>query len=343
MDPTIITAERILAVPKSDPEQLFSAPDVAQAEYRLMAKRFHPDQGGSAQVFAHLSVLYAAAREKIANGSWRTPGVFEATGVDGKIRRIRYVKDFEFGLGRAYIASSFVAYDISRSFSDLTEAAVKLMSFRYPIAINNAIRSEMVLRLPIIHARFATVSANVTVIHKDKDVLRLRDVFDHLGGRLDPRHVAWIVSDLLNIACYLEWAKLTHNDLSMDTIFICPAMHRAVLLGGWWHAVPAGERMARLQTGRTMAYMPRSVMSSKVASFATDLELIRLTARELLGDAVGSRLDAPAPLALWLRTATSGNARRDYREWQDVLTASFGARRFVKLDIDPSAIYSTGA
>jgi hypothetical protein len=93
--------------------------------------------------------------------------------------------------------------------------------------------------------------------------------------------------------------------------------------------------------------MSASALTDGRALPAIDLELIRATGREALGDPVGTRLsrdDAiPRPFAAWLRTPGSGDPVEDYRDWSAVLTESFGARRFVEMPIKASDIYGMEA
>jgi hypothetical protein len=349
----------ILAIAESEPERLFSGPDAVEAEYKALAKRWHPDmKGGDTTVFQHIGVLLRIALDKAKNGNWHVPGLLELTGTDGHIYRIRYVKKFDAGMAVGYMGQSIVAYVMPVDVSDLVDEAVKtIKGFRFP---DDKFKKELSYRLPVIKKVFKTKDSAVMVIEKPADAIRLRDLLEytdfdaamtcspkdaksHLGGFIDPKHVAWMTSELLNLACWLEWAKLTHNDISPDTLFVCPGPHTVQLLGGWWHSAPVGERMRRRQTARTIQYLPTEVARTKIASYKTDLELIRLLGRELLGDGTGMRLTAdsriPKYLVDWLRIAASGSAKADYRKWQDVLTSSFGARRFTKMDITFSDIY----
>ncbi len=340
-----LTTKDLLTIPPDQPERLFSNKDAIRGEFRALARRFHPDhEGGSDVAFAHLNALHKSALDKIFRGEWRVPGRLELKGADGVVRRVRYVKDFDVGLGRAYLGHEYVTYAIRNEHADLAESARRVTGkFDFP---SHSIRREMALRLPSQRSEFKTEELVVSVVNKTDDAVRLQDLLDHVGGKLDPRHVAWIISELLNLACYLEWAGLTHNEFSADSVFVCPATHEVKLLGGWWYSAPVGARMARLQRARTVMNLPRETLSRKVATVLNDLCLIRLLGRELLGDAGGSRLTSeksiPPALATWFRLSPTATARQDYHEWQTVLTASFGARRFVKLDVHPSAIY-TGA
>ena len=187
------------------------------------------------------------------------------------------------------------------------------------------------------------------MFEKAEDLIRLRDVVDHFGGKLDPRHAAWITSRMSNFACWLRYCNgdgatgITHNDISMDTIFICPEHHTAMVIGGWWYSVPIGARMQRVQTGRTVSVLPRSVAASKMAESKTDLSLIRLLGREILGDATGMSFikdsSIPAPFSTWVREAPIGRPVDDYKRWQEVVISSFGSRRFTKLDLTHSDVY----
>jgi hypothetical protein len=345
-DFSVITAPMILAIPEDEPERLFSEPDSVTDEFRAAARQLHPDKpSGDADAFARLNALHRAAQDKIKNGVWLTPGRLEIRGTDGKTRIIRYRKDFDAGVGRGYLGRTLLTYVLPIELADLANDARltldKIAAASYPSA---RIKHDLQHREPRLKHVFHTQDGrSVLVLDKPETVFRLRDVLDHWGGRLDPLHVAWIMSEMHHLTCWLDFLQLTHNDLSLDSVFICPAQHTAMVLGGWWFAVPAGARMQRVQQSRTLNNAPRGVLDSKQASIRTDLSLIRLLGRELLGDESGASLasDARVPPALanWLRIATTGDAREDYRLWQDTLTAAFGERRFTKLDLDFSTIY----
>ncbi|MCC9000305.1 MAG: hypothetical protein LM522_12585, partial [Candidatus Contendobacter sp.] len=131
--------------------------------------------------------------------------------------------------------------------------------------------------------------------------------------------------------------------IGVDAGFISPHQHRSALLGGWWYAVRQGERM-RAAPAVTLQYAPGEVITRKCGDIRTDLELIRALGRELLGDVTGARLArekvAPPPMLDWLRFPAPRSAVDDYHTWQRrVLTASFGERRFLKLDLSADDLY----
>lgn len=344
----MLSATQILAVPESQPERLFSAPDQVGAEFKALAKRWHPDvRGGDNKVFQHITVLHRVAVERADKGQWIIPGRLDLKGADGIEYHIHHVRDFDFGLGRAYLNESIVAYVFPKDVAHVArEAEESIRSIRFPAKtaeLQKKLRDEFTPRIPAIRKRFVTDDGRaVLVLTKPNDAIRLRDLLDHEKGFLDPRHTAWIMSELLNICCWLKVEGMTHNDLSLDSVFIRPEQHH-VWLSGWWYAVPEGQRMRSLQSGRTVRHLPASVINTKKASFFTDLNQVRLLGRELFGDELGMRLGSdtrvPEPFRTWLRHASSGVGKTDFAQWHETAKASFGARRFTKMAISFSDVY----
>lgn len=343
MNTTALTANQILAIPLLEAERLFGAPEVIQDRYHALAKRWHPDRpDGDATVFAHIGSLLERAKHLAEIGMWHVPGVFEFTSA-GKQYRVRYLRSFDFELGKLLFGHTLLTYVIANEFGTAAANARKMISeIRYP---DDKTKDVMSRYLPKLVAYHETTTDVVITIEKPTDLIRLRDLATHLGGSLDPKHVAWIVSRMLNLASFFEWAKLSHNDISLDTLFIAPEHHSIHLLGGWWYATPIGNSLKGcLLPSRTVAHGSEELIRKKLATARTDPELIRLTARELLGDSSGIRLltDVAMPRSMidWLRMSGSGSALEDYTQWRErILPASFGPRRFVKMNVTAHDVY----
>lgn len=344
--PNPATAEAILAIPLSEPERLFADPAALHGEWRSLAAYWHPDrraaESRATEVFQHLSALYEIARSKAATGEWTMPGMLRLTGIDGRCYDLRYRRQTCFELGDAYVGARLVAYAVDAADLDLFTSAIAAIG-GLPFA-DARMRGEMSGRLPSIKATVATAGRSVLILRKDPDVVALSDLLHHLGGRLDPRHVAWIVSGLESIACYLDWAGLMHGAIAPETVFVSPRRHTVALLGGWWYAKPFGQVIKAIPE-RTVRLMPPMMMRHRVAGSAIDLECIRQVAREALGDAAGSRLlhdrNVPKPFAQWLAHPPGRTALADYRSWECAREAAFGRRKFTELPVDPAAIYPT--
>jgi hypothetical protein len=343
-DPNTLTADALLATPLDEPERVFSADaGLARAEYRRLAARWHPDRcgnTGAASVFQHVAALYACARERLRAGTWRRPNVLTLHDRAGAQHDFAYRRRHRFELGTIYIARTAVAFVVERAHPDLFDNAWRRIA-RFPFS-GAAMRDEIAPCLPQVEGRYETVDGPCLVLRKAPGLVLLRDLVDHLGGRLEARHAAWVVSSLHNLACYFHLAGITHNAIGLDTYFVDPETHNGALLGGWWYTTPIDARLVAMPA-RTADLLPARLVVSQRARPRIDLELIRATARELLGDADGIGLErdaaVPIPLVDWLMRPSIGSALASYKLWHEVLEASFGARRFVRLGITAGDIY----
>lgn len=341
-----LSAAAILALPAERPERLFtgSLEDVKQA-WRQLAMRWHPDRSAdprAAEVFQHIGAMFEQAEERIRRGDWQGQGRLRLSALDGRTYEIAYLRRHRFELGNLYLAGSVAAFVVDLAHGDLVQRAEQaIRSLDYP---TDKMRRQIAPHLPAypFAGAFRTADAWVVVMRKTPDLLLLRDVLDHFGGRLNPRHVAWVVSSLLNLCCYFRHAGIAHNALSLDTCFLSPPDHSVAVLGGWWYAARLGERMLAAPAG-TLDWAPHDLMATQRADIRTDLELVRAIGRALLGDIGGSRLEregTPAAMAQWLRLPASDDPIDEYRTWRNqVLHDSFGARRFAELSLTQSDIY----
>lgn len=342
-----LTAGALLAIPEDKPERLFkgSVDDVKKV-YRLLAMKWHPDRSrdpSAHAVFQHIRRMVEKAEEKIARGDWPCRGTSKFATVDGKTYEINYLRRHGFELGTMYVANAVVAFEIDRAHADLIGHAERtIKGFRYA---DDRMHEQIACQLPAFPfaGAFQTATTYVIVMHKRPDLLLLRDVLEHFQQRLDPRHVAWVVSSLLSLCCYLQYAGITHNALSPDTCFMSPLEHSVAILGGWWYAARSGEHMVAAPAS-TIRWAPHDLLATRRADIRTDLELVRAIGRELLGDVYGT---SPGPekttrqlIIKWLRLPASDNPIEEYRTWQDqILHDSFGARRFAELPLTQSDIY----
>lgn len=345
-----LTATQLLSI--AQPEFLFSAaPDDAKREYRQLAMRWHPDHGSDPHVFAHIVGLYKSGVRKRRNLTWHEPADKvdqEVRGIkrfklrDGSIQTFGYYTRRKFELGILYVSDHLAAFELDSEFEALARNGrrkIRQLSFS-----DGSMAGAMSPCLPQIVEAFDTTGSTVVIVRKTPDQLLLSDVLDSFGGVIEPaEHVGWILNVVLNIACYLQYADLTHNAISPGTVFVSPLRHSGMLLGGWWYAARQGDQMACLPT-RTAELAPPDVIRLKTADARVDLDLIRALGRELLGDINCARLalnkSLPQPLVDWLCLPSSGNANEDYAELRnEILPACFGAPRFVPLNLERKDLY----
>ena len=348
-DPMNFTGAQILAIAENAPEKLFSGDlETAKSEYHALSRRWHPDHNGelpATAVFQRITELYRKAQELIKTKHWRGAGVLElplaGSGAAASVsRRISYFKRVDFELGEMYLGATEIAFAVERQYADLFENAKRqIAGLRFA---NDAMRKEVARCLPVKPEYFTTAEHLIMVLPKPADAILLEDLLEYLGGAIDAPHVAWIANRLHNLACYFEYAGIVHHDISPHTVFVSPEFHSGMLLGGWWYARFKGEKINALPN-RTVNFAPPDVIRKKLADGRVDLELIRQTGRELLGNGAALRMKPndkihPA-MARWFNGATSGSAVTDYQLWKNVLEIDFGAPRFVRLAVAPNAIY----
>jgi hypothetical protein len=329
--PLSLQGPQILAIAR--PEGLFPGdPEQAKKLHRELAKRWHPDVNPGMpvqEVIAHINELYRVTLDKLTSEQWEGPMTLELQTKSGPLV-IQTLASSTFPLGQTVVCAEALYYLISATHQEYFAQAVKVPShFMYA---GDAMRKEFSRYLPNI-TRTTTLKDGRLLLQvaKTRDLIRLRDILTNVGP-LDPKHVAWMVSSLLNLACYFSYAGIVHHDISPDTYFISPEFHSGALLGGWWYVRHSGDPV-KVVPKRTYDAMPFTAKTHKVASTWTDLELIRVTARESLAH------DGPKPMMAWLHKTNTRSAREQYEEWTGVLKESFGPRRFVKWDLTNDQVY----
>lgn len=307
-------AHEILAI--KTPEKLIGRDQSYwKTKFRDLMMAWHPDHckdPKANEVFIHIRSLCDMAEAKIAHGMWG----------------LTITKKFAIGFETA--GRERIHFAITENNKALYENGIDFMQ-RLSKANYKKRLGEFKEFLPV---QILTDEDNLRVtVMKDPAYVPLREVVDKLGGKLEPRHVAWIMNRLYSIACFLHLENISHQDISLDTVYISPEKHQAALLGGWWYACTFDARVSRIPQ-RTFNLLPWEVTRKKIASEKTDLDLIRAVGREMLGDG-----DAPAPIKQWLKEVSTQDAFEEYTKWELVLEKSFGKRKFVPMEIDIEEIY----
>lgn len=339
------SAHDILSIPLSEPERLFPNSEFeADSIFRKLAKQWHPDRNANintTDVMAHISALHSVAVKKIKDKTWAKIGTRIFHCADGKSRRLQYHIAHTYELGEYLVGETVLLHTVSQDSADLFHAAVKTIKNLSFTSVK--IENEISRYLPNPISIFEAGKNSILVQHKTSDVYCLRDVLNACGGKLEANHVAWILNRLYNIACYFEVSKLTHNDISLDSVFISPKTHSAMLYGGWWYSLPLHAKISALPI-RSVNLAPYGLLNDKKADHRLDLTLIKALGRELLGDPSGMMLPLwthiPKPITDFLRQPCSHSARQDYEIWEaKVLPASFGKRKFVKMAVTKDDVY----
>ena len=335
-----MNAAEILAIPLTEPERLFFSADIIAARFKALAMDWHPDRGGDAKVFAHINVLKAEAEKKAAAGIWETPGLLELRSVGGTKLILKFKKRMTVDVGEMLIGRASTAFLVKSAYKDLARNGLFRLAakWKFPSKEIEEINRKFI---PVVAAQNETPDCRVVVFVRAPNDILARDLLAHLGGKMDPRHVAWVISSLMNAACLFEYNGIAHNGITMDTVFISPEFHSAFPVGGWWYGQLLGHEVKYLPPALVRL---KGLLKDKKADGRLDREAIRTVALTLLGDASGHTLvldkAVPKPMLTYLRMPATRTAVEDYAAWEKARDASFGPRKFVDLPVKGSEIYT---
>jgi hypothetical protein len=325
----LLDAHDILKIPVHQARDLFpgSADDV-KLKFRSLARKWHPDTnpGVDQNVFAHIVTLHqrVVASLLVKNRS----EMFKS--IEGKNFRFEFLSKTSTENSSVLVGRNVIAHVIDKDFADLCENSD---AFKFAFA-GSEMAEEMRRFLPRLKQKITLDNGSILYVEaKRPDELLLSDLLR--TGPVDPRHVAWMITRLLNICCWLEWGGISHGSILPETLLVSPEQHGMALTGPFLSYARVGEKYAALPSS-AIDEKP-SLLVENVSDISLDLRMVRSIARKALGG-VFLPSDLPTPFAQWLTFPPAGTARLDFIGWEKARDASFGAPRFVKWNIDPVAV-----
>lgn len=331
----------------TQPEIVFpyASKESVHSTFNRLVKQIHPDvcPGEEAkQAFIKLHALRDEALDRLEKGTWETPGVKMFKCKDGRAFQAVFRKKVDFELGTMYDGACHQVFHLKKEYKDIFYQAETNIA-RLPEFADAEMKKRMGKVVPhVIRTETLVDDSHMMSISKLPGVIRLRDVLDHFGGSLDPHHVAWIVSRLLNISCWFQYSGIAHYGLTVDNLYIQPATHEVFVYGGWWYAHDDAASLVavpRIVLDNTL----KTLYEDKVATVEINQNLARMVGRELCGDIAGATLmwdkNIPQPMRDFLLYPASDNAIDDYRRWRETLEKSFGKPKFIHLDISADKLY----
>lgn len=333
-----MNAEKILSITKCG--DLFPyGEDNVKIRYKELAKEWHPDMNPdprSADVFAKITELYNRALLLLADEQWEKTDYILISKKTGRKIALNYDTCFDFELGTCYVTKTKVVYKLKADKEKYYNNAVfRIHGLTYK---DRTMEQNFSRILPKLYDCFETKQNEyVIVLEKPEDVYPLKTVLDYFSGKMDDRHVAWIMSRLCNLTCYLKFNGLVHNGIHISNCFLSPKEHAVYLLGGWWYTTKEEEKMIGISKD-IFQLLSISAKADKKSETLTDLESVKLLGRQLLGEANCRKLSldasVPEPFRAFLINASGENPYEEFSRWDHVLKASYGERRFVTMKIE---------
>lgn len=194
-----LNANEILAI--VNPKVLFG--NNAKADYHTLVKIWHPDISGRNDVFQHISNLYQQLSSSVADNF-----LYHDTKAD-KSYRFHFASKIQTDTGFMYVGAASLCFQFDDGFVS------KIENYRRPFQYKNErMQEEFERYLPNV----IQITDKHCVIKKPAKTFPLREILDKFNGKIDPHHVAWVISRLLNINCFLKFAGISHNAINIDEI-----------------------------------------------------------------------------------------------------------------------------
>ena len=303
--------------------------------YRNLCKKYHPDvfhDPRADEIIHKINELYNQALELIKNGTWEKKNYIEIKTTIGKRLQISYQYHCIFELGEYYVCNYHIIYlfDFNKKkyYNNYVE---KIKNLKYADSNMEKMFKNL---FPKIVSEYDTLdNKHVIVLSKTSDVYPLRCVIEnYFNGNVPDTHLAWIISRLMNICCYLKYSNIVCNGINLDSCFVSTDFHTILLFGGWWYATENGSPM--IGTSKDIFnVMPPVVKANKISNFVTDVESVKAFGRKYLSST------APQAFRDFVNSGTKENSMEEMEKWDKALLQSYGKRKFIKIVANKNQIY----
>jgi hypothetical protein len=313
---------------------LFPGDEAAvKARFRSLAMKWHPDHNPAPEaikVFEHIKL----ARDK-ALGLSVSPFVI-LTRDDGTKFKMEYIRAQSIEGMTIYTGETSIAYHVSEDYDDLIRRAGQ-NKWRFG---DKKMEAEMTRFLPVFARTEKLVDGSLMIYRRSKTQILMSDLMALNGERIPPVHVTWMISRLVNIACYFEFAQKVHLALLPEFLLVDLDGHGVSITGPVLYLMAVGQHPTAAPN-RTVEALPALRQKSTLASTKMDRQLIRETALTLLGDRGGTKIkndpDVLPDVARWISSPPPASAYADYEAWE----VARGPRKFAHYGKSAHDIYSS--
>lgn len=153
-------------------------------------------------------------------------------------------------------------------------------------------------------------------------------------GEMEPRHVYWIVSRMLELASWFWQVDMVHGGFNPNTIYVRPKDH-GIICPTFYHMVGAHSRMKTISSEFSNWYPPE-LLKDKKAIDGLDAHLIKKIGIYLLGDpsGIGNKLRGRyGPWVMDFFTAPFESNEVIYRKFRKLLEEHTDTTKFHELKV----------
>lgn len=262
--------------------------------------------------------------------------------IKGKQFKIHYMNHSSFRLGEMYITKEYVIYIVRKEFKKYYENYVqKTKHYSKP---DKTIWNIVQYMVPNVEKNFECADGNFAIfIKKPCEMYSLREILEYFEGSLKPEYVSSILTRLYYFTCYMGLVEMNHNALMVDNLFFASGreveegesftiedMRIVGVFGGWFFTTYLEEKIQGVPK-EVYEIMPDECKKKGYSSFEVDELAIKELAKELLGTKIEN---TPEPFLDWVNNKNiARDAYEEFCNWRKVIISSFGAHRFVNMDV----------
>ncbi|MDT3386729.1 MAG: J domain-containing protein [Bacteroidota bacterium] len=294
-------------------------------KYRELVKQIHPDvcsDPHAQEAFANLKRLYNRALECIHLGCWDETDTLRLPGR----AKIHYLHSKPFELGKRFVTDNQVIW-VFDSTKDKYFKQYMHTKLTYKDKRMETIYRE---KMPVVE----DFQDRAIFVKRDPREFPMDLFLLAYQKKLTARDIAWMVSRMCDLLCFLNFNKIAINAITPENLFINADTHSISIYGGWWYSAKIGEKMTGVSKS-IFDIMPFSVRSSKLSSPITDVEGMRIMFQRICKDK-----ELPDPFKKWLEAGSLDDPIQEYERWNEALDKSWGKRQFMKFEAKADEIYS---
>lgn len=336
----------------SKPRDIFTMnPDTIEQEKEEYIERFKPKAYSTIKNFIvtqKIILLYRQALNQLGSNDkeYLSELSLTITDLNGNTNEYDFHYVYDIKIGKMYVTENNIIFVIEEKNKKYYENYIEKTK-KFP-KLDKEIWKRTQYTFPKVSKHFQTAEGNwVIFLDKPCRIYPLREILNYFDGRLKPEYVASILTRLYYFVCYMDLIGMNHNGITVDNLFFAPGktveegeaftvddMRIVGVFGGWFFTTWSDEKLTGMPK-EVYETLPKDSKRSGFSSFKVDELSIKRVARELLGDSSGENLiNVPESFSNWINDFNcKKNAYEEFRAWEKVIIHSFGAHRFVEMDV----------
>lgn len=337
--------EEVLAV--KDPLILFGETTLSQNRvFRKLRSKWYPKTGGTSEdseAVRHIKDLYSELKSRLEAGVAIKPGAkvvefdLDDAHLTCEYQEVRNIS----GFADAYLGPTNLWYKVPAENSDLAGIWHDNYAELHKVVKNIANAADGLRGFfhSTLYPQRKSSDASYSLLRLEllPDYISLASLIQ-VKKHLDPRHVAWMITRLLNYVCLMERAGIYCVGLSPEAILVQPGSHDLIVAEGWQYHSSSGRLLA---VPATTARVCPGMVASRSPNPRHMNALVKYVARCALGDSTGMSLpaDVPLELAAWVNSPDQSHPVRELHNWNSLKVRAFGSPRFIQWDLTRRAFY----